>query len=120
MKDALAFSVSTFHTTGITVADASKFSFIGSIPEVMFQDVPASSKILEGFCKLTPLAFRPITPKMQVVIHVADKPKKGGKGSKKGEKKTAAKEGPSGATKPSLKKRKAPAASSASTPKRRK
>ncbi|CAH1445352.1 unnamed protein product [Lactuca virosa] len=57
---------------------------------------------------------------MQAVIHVADKPKKGGNGSKKGEKKTAAKEGPSGATKPSPKNRKALAASSTSVLKRRK
>lgn len=61
MKDALAFSVSNFHTTRIIVADKSKFSFIGSIPEVMFRNVPASSKILEGFRKLTPSAFHPLT-----------------------------------------------------------
>lgn len=57
----------------------------------MFRDVPASSKIFEGFHKLTPSGFRPITLEMQAVIHVADKPKKAGKGSKKGEKTTAAK-----------------------------
>ncbi|CAI9293870.1 unnamed protein product [Lactuca saligna] len=120
MQDILAFTISTLHTTWIIVADASKFSFIGSILEVMFRDVPASSKILEGFRKPTPSGFRPLTPYMQAAIDVVDKPKKGGKGSKKGEKKIVTKEGPSGATKPSSKKRKAPAASFASTPKRRK
>lgn len=75
MKDALAFSVSTFHTIGIIFADNSKFSFIGSIPKVMFRDIPASSKILEGFRKLTPSGFRPLTPDMQATIDVTDKPK---------------------------------------------
>ncbi|CAI9270017.1 unnamed protein product [Lactuca saligna] len=86
----------------------------------MFQDIPASSKILEGFRKLTTSGFCPLTPEMQASIDAADKPNKGGEGSKKGEKRTAVKEGPSGATKPSPKKRKAPEASSTSTPKRRK
>lgn len=120
MKDTLAFSVSNFHTTRIIFADNSKFSFIGSIPEIMFRDVPSSSKILEGFWELTPSGFRPLTLEMQATIDAADKPKKGGKGSKKGEKKTAAKEGPFDAAKPSPKKRKAPAASCTSIPKTRK
>lgn len=36
MQHALAFTVSTLHTTGIIVTDLSKCSFIGSINEVMF------------------------------------------------------------------------------------
>ncbi|CAH1416310.1 unnamed protein product [Lactuca virosa] len=55
---------------------------------------------------------------MQATIDAADKPKKGDNGSKKGEKKTAAKEGPSGAAKASPNKRKPPAASSTYVSKR--
>lgn len=77
MQDALAFTVSTFHTTGIIVADNSKFSFIGSIPEAMFRDIPVSNNILEGYRKITPSGFRPVTPEMQAIIDEADKPKKG-------------------------------------------
>ncbi|CAI9282322.1 unnamed protein product [Lactuca saligna] len=87
MQDALSFSVSTFHTTGIIVANTSKFSFIGSIPEVMFWEVPASTIILDRFHKLTPSGFRPLTPEMKETLDAADKLKKGGKGSNKGVKK---------------------------------
>ncbi|CAI9276643.1 unnamed protein product [Lactuca saligna] len=86
----------------------------------LFHVVLASSKILEGFHKLTPSGFRPLTPEMQATIDATDKPKKRGKGSKKGEKKTAAKKGPSDTAKSSLKKRKAPTSSFIAIPKRRK
>lgn len=96
MQDAMVASISTFHTTGIILADNSKFSFVGSISEAMFRDVPVASKILEGYRKILVLGFRPLTPEMQSIIAEVDKPKKGGqKGSKKGEKKQSAKEGPS-------------------------
>ncbi|CAI9260206.1 unnamed protein product [Lactuca saligna] len=58
----------------------------------MFRDVPAPSTILEGYCKLTPFGFRPLNPEIQATIDAADKPKKEGKGAKKGEKKTIVKE----------------------------
>ncbi|CAI9303705.1 unnamed protein product [Lactuca saligna] len=86
----------------------------------MFQDVPTLSKILEGFHKLTPSGFRPLTPEMQATLDDADKPKKGGTGSKKGVKKVTAMKGPYDATKPSPKKRKAPTTSSTVVLKRRK
>lgn len=57
---------------------------------------------------------------MQAAIEAADKPKKGGNGSKKGKQKIVAKEGLSDAVKPSPKKRNAPAAFSTIIPKRRK
>lgn len=99
MQDDVMASISTFHTTGIIIYDTSKFSFIGSISEAMFRDVPSSRKMLEGYRKLTPSRFHPLTPEMQVIIAEADKPKKGGKGAKKGEKKTTDKEGPSATAK---------------------
>ena len=77
MMDALLSTVSTFHTTGIILADNSKFSFVGSIPEAMFRDVSATSKILEGFRKLAPSVFHTITLEMQVILTEVDKPKKG-------------------------------------------
>lgn len=58
------------------MADNSKFSFIDSIPEAMFRDVPASSKILEGYRKLTHSGFRPLTLEMQATIDEADELKK--------------------------------------------
>ena len=39
-------SIGTFHTTKIIVSDASKFSFIGSIPETLYGDVPSDSRII--------------------------------------------------------------------------
>ena len=86
--DALLSTVSTFHTTGIILADNSKFSFVGLIPEAMVRDMPAVSKIFERFCKLGPYGFRIVTPEMQAILAVTDKLKKSGqKGKKKGEKK---------------------------------
>lgn len=80
MQDTLITSISTFHTTGIIILDSSKFSFIGSIPKAMFRDVPTSSKILEGYRKLTPSGPHELSEEMQVIIAEADKPKKGGGG----------------------------------------
>ncbi|CAI9281543.1 unnamed protein product [Lactuca saligna] len=58
----------------------------------MFRDVPASSKLLEGFRKIIPSGFRPLTPEMQVVLDTADKLKKGGNGLKKEVKKDGSSE----------------------------
>lgn len=79
-------TISTFHTTSIILADNSKFSFVGSILEAMFRDVPVASKILEAYRKVTASGFHPITPEMQAILAKADKTKKGGqKGGKKSE-----------------------------------
>ncbi|CAI9271302.1 unnamed protein product [Lactuca saligna] len=61
----------------------------------MFWDVPASSKILEEFRQHTTSGFSPLTLEMQTTLVAVDKPKKGGKGSKKGVTKAATTEGPS-------------------------
>lgn len=89
-------SISTFHTPGIIILDISKSSFIGSILEAMFHDVPSSSKILEGYRKLTPSGAHPLNLKMKTIIVAANKPKKGEKGAKRGEEKSVDKEGPFG------------------------
>ncbi|CAI9284802.1 unnamed protein product [Lactuca saligna] len=109
--DALTFTMSTFHTTANIVADNSKFLFIGSIPEAMFRDVHVSSKILEGYHKLT--------LQMQAITDEANKPKKGGKDAKKCENKIVVKEGTCVTVKPPPK-RKAPMNTSTAIPKRRK
>lgn len=83
MQDALTFIVSTLHTTGIIIVDPSKFAIIGSIPEVMFRDVLDSCKLLEGFRKLTPSGFRPLTPEVQAVLDTADNRTKEKRGQKK-------------------------------------
>lgn len=85
----------------------------------MFHDVPASNKILKGYHKLTPSGFRPLTSKIHAIIDETDKHKKGGKGSKKREKKTVVKEGTSVTVKPPPK-RKAPIGTSTAAPKMRK
>ncbi|CAI9302447.1 unnamed protein product [Lactuca saligna] len=79
--------VSIFHTTGIIVADSSKFAFIDSIPEAKLRDVPPASKVLKGYYTFPASDFRTLTPEMQSIIDEADKPKKGGnKGGNKGRK----------------------------------
>ncbi|CAH1453977.1 unnamed protein product [Lactuca virosa] len=83
----------------------------------MFCDVPPTSKILEGYHALTPSGPRPLTDEFQSILAEADKPKKGGKGSKRHTKKDSTKERPSMAPKPPSQKRKAPTTSTA-TPKR--
>ncbi|CAI9259666.1 unnamed protein product [Lactuca saligna] len=50
------------------MADRSNFSFIGSILEVMFCDVPPTSKILEGYRTLTPSVPRPLTNGFQEIL----------------------------------------------------
>lgn len=117
MSDALMASIATLHTTGIIVTDPSMFSFIGSIPEAMFRDVPPSSKILEGYRTLQPSGSRPLTVEFQEILAKADKAKKGGRRSKKTSKKDTTNEGSSEAAKPQPKKRKTPAAST-TAPKR--
>ncbi|CAI9278326.1 unnamed protein product [Lactuca saligna] len=119
MSDALISSIATLHTNNIIVANRSKFSFIVSIPDVMFRDVPPSSKILEGYRALTPSGPHPLFDEFQFILAEADKAKKGGRGSKKKNKKVTTKEGASEAEKSPSKKRKAPATSTVA-PKRRK
>ncbi|CAI9282872.1 unnamed protein product [Lactuca saligna] len=70
-------NVSSVHTTGIIVADTSKLEFVGSIPKAMLCDVPRASKVLKGYCTIPTSRFRPLTPKMQLIIAKADKPKIG-------------------------------------------
>lgn len=89
MQDSLFGTISTIHTTGIILAGNSKFAFVGSIPIAMLRDVPAASKILEGYQTIPTSSFCHLTPEMPSIIAEVDKPKKGGqKGGKKGEKKT--------------------------------
>ncbi|CAI9302688.1 unnamed protein product [Lactuca saligna] len=86
----------------------------------MLRDVPPASKLLKRYCTLPASGFCTLTPKMQSIIAEADKPNKGGnKGGKKGEKKKEDTEGPFD-PKNTPKKRKAKAAPSAVTPKKRK
>ncbi|CAI9296931.1 unnamed protein product [Lactuca saligna] len=89
---------------GIIMVDRSKFSFIGSIPEVMFRDVPPTSKILEGYRAPTPSGPHPLSDEFQEILAEADKAKKGGRGSKKATQKDTAKEGPFEVSKPPSKK----------------
>lgn len=87
MHDSFMSTVSIFHSTNFIIADKSKFSFVGSIPEAMFRFVAAASKILEASRKLPVSGFRPLTDEMRAILAEVDKPKKGGK-------KKTAKEGP--------------------------
>lgn len=86
MKDSLMVAILIFHMTNITLAENSKFYFIGSIPEVMFRDVPVASKVLEAYRKIPVFGFRPLTDEIRKSIEEADKPKKRGteKGTKVG------------------------------------
>lgn len=79
MQDALMASVSIFQMTRLIISDSSMFSFIGSIPDVMFQAVPPSSKILEGYRKLTPSGPRVLTDEMQAILAEANNLKKWGR-----------------------------------------
>ncbi|CAI9283440.1 unnamed protein product [Lactuca saligna] len=107
-------SVGTFHTKKIIVSDASKFSFIGSIPESMYGDVPSDSRLIRKLKELRPSGPRELTPDMLKSIHDADKPVSRGKKAEKG-KQTS--KGPKG---PSPKKRKQPKAAQSPPPKKRK
>ena len=72
-------SIGTFHTTKIIVFDASKFQFIGSIPESMYGDVPADSHIIRTYKEFRRSGPRELTPEMIKSIHEADKPAPRGK-----------------------------------------
>lgn len=71
--------IQIFHTTNIILADTSKFSFIGSIPESMLRDVTAASDVLQNYRTLPVSGFLPMTREFQKILDKADKPKKGGK-----------------------------------------
>lgn len=78
MKYSLMSNISTLHTTGIIVADTSKFTFVCYIPEAMLRDVPLASKLLERYRTIPSSGFHPLTPEMHLIIVEADKPKTGG------------------------------------------
>ncbi|KAL7597884.1 hypothetical protein Lser_V15G24275 [Lactuca serriola] len=107
-------SIGTFHTTKIIVSDASKFSFIGSIPETMYGDVPSDSRIIRTIKEFKQSGPRELTQEMLKSIHDADKPVSRGKKAEKG--KQVAK----GAKGPSPKKRKATKPAQSPQQKRRK
>lgn len=80
MSNAMMDSIATHHATNIILVDWSLFSFVGSIPEDMFRDVPLSSKILEGYHGLTPSRPLPLSDEFQVILVEVDKAKKGAEG----------------------------------------
>ena len=93
-------SIGTFHTTKIIVSDASKFPFNGSIPETMYGDVPADSRIIQTYKGFKRSGPRDLTPEMLKSIHDADKP------APRGTKDDNGKQVAKGAKAPSPKKRK--------------
>ncbi|KAL7590355.1 hypothetical protein Lser_V15G35622 [Lactuca serriola] len=107
-------SIVTFHTKKIIVSDASKFSFIGSIPESMYADVPADSRLIRTIKEFRQTGPRELTPDMLRSIHDADKPVARGKKGDKGKQVSKAPKGPS------PKKRKQQKPASSPQPKRRK
>ncbi|KAL7588162.1 hypothetical protein Lser_V15G40899 [Lactuca serriola] len=88
-------SIGTFHTTKIIVSDASKFSFIGSIPETMYCDVPSDSRLIRTIKEFKATGPRQHTPEILKSIHDADKPVNRGKKAEKGKQVTKAPKGPS-------------------------
>ena len=64
MEDSLMSSIARFRTTKIIVADNSKFSFMGSIPESMYRCVFGARKIIGEYKKLQGSGPRVITPEM--------------------------------------------------------
>ncbi|KAL7618550.1 hypothetical protein Lser_V15G03731 [Lactuca serriola] len=64
-------SIGTFHTTKIIVSDASKFPFNGSIPETIYGDVPADSRIIQTYKGFKRSGPRDLTPEMLKSIHDA-------------------------------------------------
>ena len=88
-------SIGTFHTKKIIVSDASKFSFIGSIPETMYGDVPSDSRLIRTIKEFRATGPRELTPEMLRSIHDADKPVNRGKKADKGKQATKAPKGPS-------------------------
>ncbi|KAL7603349.1 hypothetical protein Lser_V15G18232 [Lactuca serriola] len=107
-------SIGTFHTTKIIVSDTSKFPFNGSIPETMYGDVPADSRIIRTYKEFKRSGPWDLTPEMMKSIHDADKPALRGKKADKG--KQVAK----GAKGPSPRKRKTTRATQSPQQKRRK
>ena len=79
MADSLMATIATFHTSKIFVSDPTKFSFVGSIPESMYDCVSAESKVMAEYKKLPPTGPRALTPEMQKSLELADKPAKWGK-----------------------------------------
>lgn len=79
MANVLLSSVATFHTKKVIIADPSKFSHVGSIPESIYRCVPPSSKIMEAYRKLRPTGPRVLSPEMKVALDVVEKPTKRGK-----------------------------------------
>lgn len=71
-------NISTLPTTGIFLADNSKFAFVGSIPEAMLRDVVAASKILEGYQTIPASGIFPLTSEMQSITVESKKLKKRG------------------------------------------
>ncbi|KAL7597933.1 hypothetical protein Lser_V15G27207 [Lactuca serriola] len=87
--------IGTFHTTKIIVSDASKFPFNGSIPESMYGDVPAESRIINTYKEFRRSGLRELTPEMLKSIHDADKPAPRGKKTDKGKQVAKGAKGPS-------------------------
>ena len=71
--------IATFHTTKIIMADPSKFHFIGTIPESMYQCASMANILINEYKKLPAIGRRPLTPKMQKSLDVVDKQAKRGK-----------------------------------------
>ena len=92
MIDVMLSSVATFHTKNIIFSDATKFSFIGSIPETMYRCVSSESKVMVEYRKLLTTGPRKLTPEMQKALDVVEKPAKRGK---KADTKIVGTEGPS-------------------------
>ncbi|XP_052619756.1 flocculation protein FLO11-like isoform X1 [Lactuca sativa] len=88
-------SIGTFHTTNIIVSDASKFPFNGSIPETMYGDVPADSRIIQTYKGFKRSGPRDLTLEMLKSIHDADKPAPRGKKADKGKRVAKRAKGPS-------------------------
>ncbi|KAL7609583.1 hypothetical protein Lser_V15G13547 [Lactuca serriola] len=72
-------SIGTFHTTKIIVSDVSKLPFNGSLPETMYGDVPADSRIIRTYKEFKRSGLRDLTPEMLKSIHDVDKPAPRGK-----------------------------------------
>lgn len=60
LEDSIMVGILTFQTMNIIHVDTSKFSFIGSIPEVIVQEVPAASEVLRAYRSLPVSGFYPL------------------------------------------------------------
>lgn len=72
-------NIQVFHTSNTILFDSSRFSFIGSIPESMLHNIPATSDVIRAYRSLPACGPRPMTDAVRQVLEVADKLKKGGK-----------------------------------------